>query len=242
MMPSTSGKRLAQSRSLRSLFLSSRMSTRLLPSALMHLRLPLSLQSSTLFKPMLTATCLLLYVLHIFLCICTVSNHTLQQKYTPSSGALAEQYNRADGTPLSAVDLTWSYAAFLTAYNARANVIPASWGAASVSSHHHAKRYTSLTNQSGQTAQLLLQRLCHRSLRRSHKHQLEQPRLALHSHRYRNRRLLRNPHRHRHNLQRAKDHRLWRNHLHLRQHSLARKLECGKRSRSVCFWIHQLQP
>lgn len=70
--------------------------------------------------------------------ICTATDHTLQQKYTPSSGALAEQYNRADGTPLSAVDLTWSYAAFLTAYNARANVQPASWGAASVSSHQTA--------------------------------------------------------------------------------------------------------
>jgi hypothetical protein len=134
MMPSTSGRRLARSRLLQSLFPSSRMSTLLLLSAPTHLRQPLSLPSSTLFKPTLTATCLLLYVLHIFLCICTVTNHTLQQKYTPSSGALAEQYNRADGTPLSAVDLTWSYAAFLTAYNARANVIPASWGAASVSS------------------------------------------------------------------------------------------------------------
>ncbi|CAD0040171.1 unnamed protein product [Aureobasidium pullulans] len=57
---------------------------------------------------------------------------SIAQKYTPQSGALAEQYNRADGTPLSAADLTWSYAAFLTAYNARTNVIPASWGAASV--------------------------------------------------------------------------------------------------------------
>ncbi|KAH0037358.1 extracellular glucoamylase protein, partial [Aureobasidium melanogenum] len=56
---------------------------------------------------------------------------SIAQKYTPSSGALSEQYNRADGTPLSAADLTWSYAAFLTAYNARANVVPASWGASS---------------------------------------------------------------------------------------------------------------
>lgn len=84
-------------------------------------------------RPTLTATCLLLYVLYMLGRIHTVTDHTLQQKYTPSNGALAEQYNRADGTPLSAVDLTWSYAAFLTAYNARANVLPASWGAASVS-------------------------------------------------------------------------------------------------------------
>jgi len=133
MTPSISGRRLAQFRSLQSPFLSSRMFTLLLLSAHTHLRLLLSLRSSTLFRPTLTVTCLLLYVLYTLLRICTATDHTLQQKYTPSSGALAEQYNRADGTPLSAVDLTWSYAAFLTAYNARANVLPASWGAASVS-------------------------------------------------------------------------------------------------------------
>ncbi|CAK4030843.1 extracellular glucoamylase [Lecanosticta acicola] len=53
------------------------------------------------------------------------------QQYTPSSGALAEQYSRNDGTPLSAGDLTWSYAAFLTAFNARKAAMPASWGASS---------------------------------------------------------------------------------------------------------------
>ncbi|WPH04005.1 extracellular glucoamylase protein, protein [Acrodontium crateriforme] len=53
------------------------------------------------------------------------------QTYTPSSGALAEQYSRSNGTPLSAVDLTWSYAAFMTAFNARAAAVPASWGASS---------------------------------------------------------------------------------------------------------------
>ncbi|KAK4629324.1 Glucoamylase I [Fulvia fulva] len=52
------------------------------------------------------------------------------QKYTPQNGALAEQYSRSNGTPLSAVDLTWSYAAFLTALNARKAAMPASWGAA----------------------------------------------------------------------------------------------------------------
>ncbi|KAH8899510.1 glycoside hydrolase family 15 protein [Thozetella sp. PMI_491] len=51
-------------------------------------------------------------------------------KYTPSSGALAEQYARADGTPLSAADLTWSYAAFLTAAARRAGTVPSSWNAA----------------------------------------------------------------------------------------------------------------
>ncbi|KFY89905.1 hypothetical protein V500_05399, partial [Pseudogymnoascus sp. VKM F-4518 (FW-2643)] len=34
--------------------------------------------------------------------------------YTPSAGNLAEQYSRSTGAPLSAVDLTWSYAALLT--------------------------------------------------------------------------------------------------------------------------------
>ncbi|KAF2136267.1 carbohydrate-binding module family 20 protein [Aplosporella prunicola CBS 121167] len=50
------------------------------------------------------------------------------QKYTPSDGALAEQYSRSDGTPLSAAKLTWSYAAVLTAVSRRNAVVPASWG------------------------------------------------------------------------------------------------------------------
>lgn len=53
------------------------------------------------------------------------------QLYTPENGALAEQYSRVDGTPLSATDLTWSYAAFLTASNARKQIMPAAWGASS---------------------------------------------------------------------------------------------------------------
>ena len=51
-------------------------------------------------------------------------------QYTPSNGGLAEQYSRNDGTPTSAVDLTWSYAAALTAFAARDGFVPASWGAA----------------------------------------------------------------------------------------------------------------
>ncbi|KAH7885421.1 glycoside hydrolase family 15 protein [Phlebopus sp. FC_14] len=50
-------------------------------------------------------------------------------KYTPSGGGLAEQYSKSDGTPLSAVDLTWSYASALTVFAARAGVTSASWGA-----------------------------------------------------------------------------------------------------------------
>jgi len=40
-------------------------------------------------------------------------------KYTPASGALAEQYSRENGTALSARDLTWSYASFVTMRGAR---------------------------------------------------------------------------------------------------------------------------
>ncbi|KAL8929384.1 MAG: hypothetical protein Q9172_000557 [Xanthocarpia lactea] len=54
------------------------------------------------------------------------------QEYTPADGSFAEQYSRADGLPLSAADLTWSYAAFLTAAARRSSVVPASWGASNV--------------------------------------------------------------------------------------------------------------
>jgi len=50
-------------------------------------------------------------------------------RFTPSGGGLAEQYSRSNGAPVSAVDLTWSYAALLTAFGARNGVVPASWGA-----------------------------------------------------------------------------------------------------------------
>ncbi|KAK8190055.1 Six-hairpin glycosidase-like protein [Phyllosticta capitalensis] len=53
---------------------------------------------------------------------------SIVEKYTPSSGALAEQFSKTDGTPLSAYDLTWSSAAFLTAIARRNAVVPASWG------------------------------------------------------------------------------------------------------------------
>jgi len=50
-------------------------------------------------------------------------------KYTPSDGSLAEQFTRTGGSPLSARDLTWSYASALTAFAARGSFIPPSWGA-----------------------------------------------------------------------------------------------------------------
>jgi glucoamylase len=50
-------------------------------------------------------------------------------KYTPTNGSLSEQYDKTNGAPLSAVDLTWSYASALTAFMARNGSIPVSWGA-----------------------------------------------------------------------------------------------------------------
>ncbi|KAL1701190.1 glycoside hydrolase family 15 protein [Schizophyllum commune] len=52
--------------------------------------------------------------------------------YTPSDGSLAEQINKDSGEPASALDLTWSYASAVTAFNARDGFVPASWGAANV--------------------------------------------------------------------------------------------------------------
>jgi len=50
-------------------------------------------------------------------------------KYTPTDGGLDEQFAKDTGAPLSAVDLTWSYASALTTFDARANVPVESWGA-----------------------------------------------------------------------------------------------------------------
>ncbi|KAJ5226860.1 uncharacterized protein N7469_006866 [Penicillium citrinum] len=51
------------------------------------------------------------------------------QQYTPSNGSLAEQFSRDNGTPISARDLTWSYASFLAASDRRNGIVPVSWGA-----------------------------------------------------------------------------------------------------------------
>ena len=53
----------------------------------------------------------------------------INAKFTPPNGGLAEQYSKNDGTPVSAVDLTWSYASALTAFQARAGSVSNSWGA-----------------------------------------------------------------------------------------------------------------
>lgn len=56
---------------------------------------------------------------------------TLVQQYTPANGTLNEQINATTGQPLSAIALTWSYAAFVTAAERRDGQYPPSWGAAS---------------------------------------------------------------------------------------------------------------
>ncbi|ORY64006.1 glycoside hydrolase family 15 protein [Pseudomassariella vexata] len=47
--------------------------------------------------------------------------------YASSNGSLAEQYDRNNGTPLSARDLTWSYASLLTCVARRAGIVPIGW-------------------------------------------------------------------------------------------------------------------
>ncbi|QRV82228.1 glycoside hydrolase family 15 protein [Ceratobasidium sp. AG-Ba] len=54
----------------------------------------------------------------------------INQKYVGPNGGLAEQFDRATGAPKSAVDLTWSYASAVTAFDARSFLFPESWGAA----------------------------------------------------------------------------------------------------------------
>ncbi|KAK3297726.1 Six-hairpin glycosidase-like protein [Chaetomium fimeti] len=51
-------------------------------------------------------------------------------QYAGEGGSLAEQYDRNSGSPLSAADLTWSYAAFLSAADRRAGIVPVTgWSA-----------------------------------------------------------------------------------------------------------------
>lgn len=50
-------------------------------------------------------------------------------RHTPSGGGLAEQSDKASGTPASAADLSWSYAAVLTAFRARKGGSGGAWGA-----------------------------------------------------------------------------------------------------------------
>lgn len=59
---------------------------------------------------------------------------SIVEEYAYSNGSLSEQFDKSAGTPLSARDLTWSYAALLTANNRRNSVVPPSWGETSASS------------------------------------------------------------------------------------------------------------
>lgn len=51
--------------------------------------------------------------------------------YAAPNGSLSEQFEKSSGSPLSAYDLTWSYAAFLSAAARRAGTVPPSWVGAS---------------------------------------------------------------------------------------------------------------
>ncbi|KAF4806039.1 Glucoamylase P [Colletotrichum siamense] len=52
------------------------------------------------------------------------------QQYIPKNGSMSEQFNKAPpGNPISAADLTWSYAAFVTMSERRAGSYPPSWTA-----------------------------------------------------------------------------------------------------------------
>ena len=50
-------------------------------------------------------------------------------RHTPADGSLAEQFDKTSGSPASAADLTWSYAAALTAFRSRKGGYGGSWGA-----------------------------------------------------------------------------------------------------------------
>lgn len=50
------------------------------------------------------------------------------QAYTPSDGALSEQFSRDSGDQASAKLLTWSFASFLTTVARRNGQVPSSWG------------------------------------------------------------------------------------------------------------------
>lgn len=62
-----------------------------------------------------------------------------------TNGSLSEQFSKSDGSPMSARDLTWSYAALLTANMRRNSVVPAAWGETSASSVPATCRATSAT-------------------------------------------------------------------------------------------------
>jgi glucoamylase len=81
-------------------------------------------------------------------------------KYTASDGSIPEQFDRNTGTPIGATHLTWSYAAFITAAERRAGIIPDGWGAenaknvpSSCNRNQVAGSYTSATKTTFPTSQ-----------------------------------------------------------------------------------------
>lgn len=59
----------------------------------------------------------------------------LAQQYTPTNGSLSEQFNKTlPGNPISAYDLTWSFASFVTMAQRRAGQYPRSWTAGAAAS------------------------------------------------------------------------------------------------------------
>lgn len=56
---------------------------------------------------------------------------SIVQAHAMTNGSLSEQYDKSSGAELSARDLTWSYAAVLTANMRRNGIVPPSWGATS---------------------------------------------------------------------------------------------------------------
>ncbi|KAJ5131642.1 hypothetical protein N7448_005800 [Penicillium atrosanguineum] len=59
---------------------------------------------------------------------------SLVEEYAMTNGSMSEQFSKTNGSPLSARDLTWSYAALLTANMRRNSIVPAAWGETSASS------------------------------------------------------------------------------------------------------------
>ena len=49
------------------------------------------------------------------------------QRFTPQNASMSEQFAKKDGAPLSAHDLTWSYASFLSAFARRKHHLPWPW-------------------------------------------------------------------------------------------------------------------
>jgi glucoamylase len=49
--------------------------------------------------------------------------------YMDANGSMSEQFNASTGHPLSAYDLTWSLASFVTMARRREGNYPLSWGA-----------------------------------------------------------------------------------------------------------------